>query len=72
LVFGGHFALAAEVPNLNRQTTAEVAQGSNRDIAPWETAFAAGSDDHAAALVAPSGIRRSGPQKLLGSTRHLG
>jgi hypothetical protein len=57
----GHFALAAEMPNLDGQTTAEVAQGPDGDVEPGETAVAAGGKYHAAALVASLRVRRNGP-----------
>jgi hypothetical protein len=62
LALGGHFVPAAEVPNLDRQTTTEVAQGPDSDIELGKTAAgAAGGEDHAAALVASLGVRRNGP-----------
>jgi hypothetical protein len=72
LSLGAHIALAAEVPNLDRQTTAEVAQGLDGYIEAGKTAGAAGAQDHAAALVGPLGVRRNGPQEPLRLRRHLG
>src|SRR5262249_62188800 len=63
--------LAPEVPNLDRQTTAEVAQGPDGDREPGKTAVAAGGEHYAAALVPSLGVRRNGPQERLRLTRHL-